>query len=34
MALAPESAADAVRGIGEARSWVLKVDDGLRVEYL
>ncbi|MGC8583221.1 MAG: galactokinase family protein [Thermoproteus sp.] len=34
MALAPEAAAGSVRGVGEARSWVLKVDDGLRVEYL
>ncbi|MEZ0249142.1 MAG: galactokinase family protein [Thermoproteus sp.] len=34
MALAPAGAADRVGGVGEVRRWVLKVDEGLRVEFL
>lgn len=34
IALAPEEAAERVRGMGEARRWALRVDEGLKVEDL
>lgn len=34
MALAPEPSAERIRGVGEARRWVLKIDRGLAVEAL
>ncbi|MFB6490769.1 MAG: galactokinase family protein [Thermoproteus sp. AZ2] len=34
MALAPEQAAEGVKGVGEARRWVLKIDRGLEVKAL
>ena len=34
MALASEERAGSIKGLGEAKSWVLRVDEGLRVEFL
>ncbi len=34
MALASEGRAESIKGIGEAKSWTLKVDEGLKIQFL